>query len=242
MVVDDALPEEPEQELLNLAKQKMEANEEELTFEDVLEHSRPIANYIVDNFEEANLLAKAQMGESDIEAETKPNLIKGIPTDSPFTKRLANIRAEDIGKLRKIEGFVITDFEKPRPILKGASFSCKECDHEMTKDQEDDQLKSPYKCEECGGRRFSVDAKHFADIQLMTLGGNIEEIEIEFNNGYLINDIMELRDMAQQSKSDEKVVYVTGVVQQEIGEDGKRHYKIKGKHIEVVDNPHEEEE
>lgn len=233
MAIVDAIPDDPENEIKTLVRK---TETDEITFEDVYNYGRETANYVLRDPKEASVFALSSAKDKEID------LLKDIPTDSPFTRAIPSIRADDIGKIRKIEGFLIADWEKPRPVLKEARFSCNECGEAVSKEQEDDQLKSPYKCEECGSRKFSVEDKTFFDIQEMTLGGNIQEIEVEFRNGDIINDIEKLREMREQSKSNGKLVYVTGEVQQEIGEDGKRHYKIDGKHIEVVDNPHEEEE
>ena len=89
---------------------------------------------------------------------------------------LKNLRSEHIGKFIPVEG-MIKRASQVKPEVVSAIFECVQCGTEYEKEQDDTKLKSPYKCEECGSRKFEPVEKVMTDTQVVTVEENPESRE-----------------------------------------------------------------
>jgi len=61
-----------------------------------------------------------------------------------------------------------------KPEVISAVFECNQCGELVEKDQDSAELKSPYKCPDCGSRKFDVEEKVMTDSQVITVEENPE--------------------------------------------------------------------
>lgn len=86
---------------------------------------------------------------------------------------LKNLRSQHIGKFIPIEG-MIKRASQVKPEVVSAVFECNQCGELVEKDQDSTELKSPYKCPDCGSRKFDVEEKVMTDSQVITVEENPE--------------------------------------------------------------------
>ena len=86
---------------------------------------------------------------------------------------LKNLRSEHIGKFIPIEG-MIKRASQVKPEVVSAVFECNQCGELVEKEQDSAELKSPYKCPDCGSRKFDVEEKVMTDSQVITVEENPE--------------------------------------------------------------------
>jgi len=86
---------------------------------------------------------------------------------------LKNLRSQHIGKFIPIEG-MIKRASQVKPEVISAVFECNQCGELVEKDQDSAELKSPYKCPDCGSRKFDVEEKVMTDSQVITVEENPE--------------------------------------------------------------------
>ena len=84
---------------------------------------------------------------------------------------LKNLRSEHIGKFIPIEG-MIKRASQVKPEVVSAVFECNQCGELVEKEQDSAELKSPYKCPDCGSRKFDVEEKVMTDSQIITVEEN----------------------------------------------------------------------
>ena len=89
---------------------------------------------------------------------------------------LKNLRSKHIGKFIPIEG-MIKRASQVKPEITSGIFECVQCGARYEKDQESSKLKSPYKCEDCGSRKFELEEKVMTDTQVITIEENPENRE-----------------------------------------------------------------
>ena len=86
---------------------------------------------------------------------------------------LKNLRSEHIGKFIPVEG-MIKRASQVKPEVVSAVFECNQCGELVEKEQDSAELKSPYKCPDCGSRKFDVEEKVMTDSQVITVEENPE--------------------------------------------------------------------
>lgn len=89
---------------------------------------------------------------------------------------LKNLRSEHIGRFIPVEG-MIKRASQVKPEVTSAVFECNQCGELVEKDQDSAELKSPYKCPDCGSRKFEVEEKVMTDSQMITVEENPESRE-----------------------------------------------------------------
>jgi replicative DNA helicase Mcm len=89
---------------------------------------------------------------------------------------LRNLRSKHLGRFIPIEG-MIKRASQVKPEVVSAEFQCTNCGDIVEKDQDSSKLKSPYKCESCGSRKFEVHEKIMTDTQMITIEENPESRE-----------------------------------------------------------------
>jgi replicative DNA helicase Mcm len=89
---------------------------------------------------------------------------------------LRNLRSEHLGKFIPVEG-MIKRASQVKPEVVSAKFQCTNCSTIVEKEQDSSKLKSPYKCQDCGSRKFEVEEKIMTDTQMITLEENPESRE-----------------------------------------------------------------
>ena len=89
---------------------------------------------------------------------------------------LRNLRSQHLGQFIPIEG-MIKRASQVKPEVISAEFQCTNCGEIVEKEQDSSKLKSPYKCESCGSRKFEVYEKIMTDTQIVTVEENPESRE-----------------------------------------------------------------
>ncbi|MFB6100026.1 MAG: LAGLIDADG family homing endonuclease [Candidatus Nanohalobium sp.] len=89
---------------------------------------------------------------------------------------LKNLRSEHIGKFIPVEG-MIKRASQVKPEVVSAIFECTQCGARYEKEQDSADLKSPYKCEDCGAKTFDPKEKNMTDTQVVTLEEDPESRE-----------------------------------------------------------------
>ncbi|WP_414837489.1 minichromosome maintenance protein MCM [Candidatus Nanosalina sp. VS9-1] len=89
---------------------------------------------------------------------------------------LRNLRSKHIGNFIPIEG-MIKRASQVKPEVISAEFQCTNCGEIVEKEQDSTKLKSPYKCEACGSRKFEVHNKIMTDTQMVQIEENPESRE-----------------------------------------------------------------
>ena len=89
---------------------------------------------------------------------------------------LEDLGSQHIAKIVSFEGIVKRRY-KPRPVLDVAVFECKSCMRLHTVPQKGDEMKTPFKCDECGAQGFNflkADSKYI-DIQEVVIQDSFEK-------------------------------------------------------------------
>jgi len=73
------------------------------------------------------------------------------------------ITASNLGEVAIVEG-VIRKREQVLKSVESATFECQQCVAKKEKEQTGDSLKSPFKCDECGGKNFQPVTKEVVDV------------------------------------------------------------------------------
>ena len=89
---------------------------------------------------------------------------------------LKDLRSEHIGKFIPVEG-MIKRASQVKPEVVSAIFECTQCGAQYEKEQDSADLKSPYKCEDCGAKTFDDKEKIMTDTQIVTLEEDPESRE-----------------------------------------------------------------
>ncbi len=89
---------------------------------------------------------------------------------------LRNLRSKHLGQFIPVEG-MIKRASQVKPEVVSAEFQCTNCGEIVEKEQDSSKLKSPYKCESCGSRKFEVYEKNMTDTQIVTVEENPESRE-----------------------------------------------------------------
>ncbi|MFB6116749.1 MAG: minichromosome maintenance protein MCM [Candidatus Nanosalina sp.] len=89
---------------------------------------------------------------------------------------LRNLRSKHLGDFIPVEG-MIKRASQVKPEVVSAEFQCTNCGEIVEKEQDSSKLKSPYKCESCGSRKFEVYDKIMTDTQVVTVEENPESRE-----------------------------------------------------------------
>ena len=89
---------------------------------------------------------------------------------------LRNLRSQHLGQFIPVEG-MIKRASQVKPEVISAEFQCTNCGEIVEKEQDSSKLKSPYKCESCGSRKFEVYEKIMTDTQIVTIEENPESRE-----------------------------------------------------------------
>jgi replicative DNA helicase Mcm len=116
--------------------------------------------------------------------------------------------AENLGEVVTLEGN-ITYASEFSPEAISATFECVQCGDRCEKDQEDEKIKSPYKCN-CDSRKFELESKETVnrvDLKLSGQKGFNEEIQATRTEGTLTKRLV---DAFKPGKS----IRITGVVKE----------------------------
>lgn len=116
--------------------------------------------------------------------------------------------AENLGEIVTLEG-TINYASEFSPEAISAVFECVQCGDRYQKEQEDEKIKSPYKCD-CGSRKFELESKETVnriDLKLSGQKGFNEEIQATRTEGTLTKRLV---DAFKPGKS----LRITGVVKE----------------------------
>jgi len=79
--------------------------------------------------------------------------------------------SDNMDSFVQVEG-MIRLCEDLKTRIDAATFECVNCGSQVKKDQDTAKLKSPYKCEECGSRKFRPVDKHYSDLVEFEISSN----------------------------------------------------------------------
>lgn len=122
-----------------------------LDYEDLERFNYELADDLVadpDRVLDAAEEAVRSMPEADNDVEVRIKNVSEIETQS-----INDLSARDRNKLVTVEG-VIQSVSRPGSKIVSAEFECENCGMRYTKEQDSQNLKSPYKCNDCGSRKF----------------------------------------------------------------------------------------
>jgi replicative DNA helicase Mcm len=110
-----------------------------------------LADYVLENPEEALEIAEESTSKIDLQAEVKLKIrIFNLPQSKEI--RIRNIRSEHIGKLISVDG-IVKRASEVRPEVAEAIFVCPECGTQLSVIQTEIFLKSPIECPQCENRK-----------------------------------------------------------------------------------------
>lgn len=92
--------------------------------------------------------------------------VRNIPETD--TKEISELSAEEIGELVTIDG-VLQSSSGVGAELVSAMFECNQCGQRYEKKQDGTKLKSPYKCEDCGCRKFECTEKNHKTVRVVNI-------------------------------------------------------------------------
>lgn len=118
--------------------------------------------------------AQEAMNSLELVHESLIPRLNDLPEED-FT-RLKNLRSEHIDNFVAVEGMIKRATEV-KPEVVSATFECTNCGNWVEKEQDSTKLKSPYKCSECGSRKFAVEEKNMVDTQIVVVEENPESRE-----------------------------------------------------------------
>lgn len=186
-----------------------------LDFSQISRFSPEMADYLLDQPEEAIKAAELAIEQIDLPAERKGwNVrIKDLPDSQKVMIR--DIRSHHLGKLLRIEG-IIRQKSDVRPLVVTAKFECPSCGNVLTILQLDTQFKEPTKCG-CGRKgKFRMLAKELCDAQRMVLEEMSEQLEggsqPKRMNVFLKNDLVS--PLTEKKTNPGTKIIVSGIVKE----------------------------
>jgi len=134
-----------------------------------------LSDYLKDNPNEGVAAAEEGVKGVDLVTDEELNVRFGNMPEEDFVF-LRNLRSKHLGEFIPVEG-MIKRASQVKPEVVSAEFQCTNCGDIVEKEQDSSKLKSPYKCESCGSRKFEVYEKIMTDTQIVTVEENPESRE-----------------------------------------------------------------
>lgn len=183
-------------------------------FQDMDAFNFELTDYLKDNPDEAVSAAEEGVLGVDLVTDEEIRVRFGNMPEEDFVL-LRNIRSKHIGNFIPVEG-MIKRASQVKPEVVSAEFQCTNCGEIVEKEQDSSKLKSPYKCEACGSRKFEVYNKIMTDTQVVTVEENPESREgSEQPQSLSVRLEGDLVDPDFQKKIiPGNVVHITGVLQE----------------------------
>ena len=144
-------------------------------FQDMDAFNFELSDFLKDNPEEAVSAAEEGVLGVDLVTDEEIKVRFGNMPEEDFVL-LRNLRSKHIGNFIPVEG-MIKRASQVKPEVVSAEFQCTNCGEIVEKEQDSSKLKSPYKCEACGSRKFEVHNKIMTDTQVVTVEENPESRE-----------------------------------------------------------------
>jgi replicative DNA helicase Mcm len=135
-----------------------------IDFSDLLEQNHMLAEFILNNPDQFYLAASNAI-KSIPEAKSKFIRLYNLPKSA--TKKVRDLRFDDIGKMIQIEG-IIKVVSTIRPQASSLRYACSNCMHEVTRMVHEGKITPPNKCS-CGTKRFRQIGGTFYDAQRMAI-------------------------------------------------------------------------
>ncbi len=184
-------------------------------FSDIAKFNPDVADYLLDNPEEALKAAQLAIEQIDLPGEKKgwEMRVRNLPLSQKVMVR--DVRSKHIGKLHRIDG-VVRQKSDVRPLVTTAKFECPSCGNVMVILQLDASFKEPTKCG-CGRKgKFRMISKELCDAQRVVLEEIPEEIEggaqPKRMNVFLKNDLVS--PFTEKKTNPGSKVMVTGMVKE----------------------------
>ncbi|MFB6241671.1 MAG: minichromosome maintenance protein MCM [Candidatus Nanosalina sp.] len=134
-----------------------------------------LTEYVKDNPESGLKAAEEGLKGVDLITDEDLRVRFGNMPEEDFVF-LRNLRSQHLGQFIPVEG-MIKRASQVKPEVISAEFQCTNCGEIVEKEQDSSKLKSPYKCESCGSRKFEVHEKIMTDTQMVTIEENPESRE-----------------------------------------------------------------
>ena len=134
-----------------------------------------LSDYLKDNPNEGVAAAEEGVKGVDLVTDEELNVRFANMPEEDFVF-LRNLRSKHLGEFIPVEG-MIKRASQVKPEVVSAEFQCTNCGDMVEKEQDSSKLKSPYKCESCGSRKFEVYEKIMTDTQIVTVEENPESRE-----------------------------------------------------------------
>ncbi|NMJ76518.1 hypothetical protein GLU01_00420 [Nanohaloarchaea archaeon] len=125
--------------------------------------------------EDALDAAEEAVNSLDVSSSAELSVRFDNPPEEDFVL-LRNLRSKHIGRMVPVAG-MIKRASQVKPEVVSATFECQSCAQQVVKEQDSTELKSPYKCESCGSRKFQPVEKQMTDTQAITLEESPDERE-----------------------------------------------------------------
>ena len=146
-----------------------------IDFQDMDAFNFQLSDYLIDNPSEGISAAEEGIKGVDLITDEELRVRFGNMPEEDFVY-LRNLRSKHLGDFIPIEG-MIKRASQVKPEVVSAEFQCTNCGEIVEKEQDSSKLKSPYKCESCGSRKFEVYDKNMTDTQIVTVEENPESRE-----------------------------------------------------------------
>ena len=144
-----------------------------ISFNDILEFSHKLADYLLEQPEEALATLGFALDELDIAKDAKIRLV-----DLPKTQeiKIREIRSRHIGKLLVVEG-IVRQSSDVRPQVVNAVFECPSCGNRIEILQLEKKFREPARCSNCGRKKgFKVVSKDLVDAQRIVVEESPESL------------------------------------------------------------------
>jgi replicative DNA helicase Mcm len=144
-----------------------------LSFDEIIAFSHSLADYILENPEEAIAMLEMALNELYMEKDLKVRF-----TSLPKTQEIMirEIRSKHIGKLLAIEG-IVRQSSDVRPQVVNAVFECPSCGKKIEVLQLEKRFIEPSRCSNCGRKKgFKVVERHLVDAQRIVIEENPESL------------------------------------------------------------------
>ncbi|MEM1577568.1 MAG: minichromosome maintenance protein MCM [Candidatus Pacearchaeota archaeon] len=144
-----------------------------IPFNEISEFSHELAEYILENPEEALATLGFILDEMDIGKNIKIRLIN-LPKSQEINIR--EIRSKHINKLIVCEG-IVRQSSDVRPEVINALFECPSCGNKINVLQLEKKFREPSRCSNCGRKKgFKIISKEFVDAQRIVIEENPESL------------------------------------------------------------------
>ena len=186
-----------------------------ISFNDLTQYNPEIADYTLDNPEDALNAASSAIASIETQGDVKGFSVRITKLPESHKLMIRNIRSKNLNKLFYTEG-IVRQKSDVRPQVTAAKFECPSCGNALHVLQLDTKFKEPTRCS-CGRKgKFRLLSKELVDAQRLVLEEVPEQLEggeqPKRMNAFLKNDLVS--PLSEKKTNPGSRIIIAGIIKE----------------------------